>query len=340
MGTSNWGGTRLHTEVRRQDAGLVRVARDERVGVPAGASAQEMEPGLEASTHRRFQPRLERPGRRIDAINRETARPRASGDPVTGGGWRGWIPACAGMSGGGWMETHNRSSPRKRGPRLLQTQAGRTRHILVPAFAGTSGEKTNRFSLNESCFNAEASAELALLHAVPPGTDPRRELIIAFHHLHRPAIALGAEIEAQLARGGLVLRREPGAIVPPQARALLALAGLPGVGVDRARAPAVFDHESGRRPGVERGDEIAGMAAERRRHAALAERDVVALAEVIEAEHLHHDVMDRARASADERDTVMARVGVQEIGLERMGIEIAETKAEEVAVERHQPVDD
>src|SRR5215203_7453011 len=101
----------------------------------------------------------------------------------------------------------------------------------------------------------------------------------------------------------------------PHAGALLALVGLPGFGVDRARAPAVFHHEARRRPRIERGDEIAGMAAERRRHAAFrAERDVVALAYVVETEHFHHDVMNRALASMDKGEAVMARIDVQEIG--------------------------
>src|SRR5262249_51981839 len=85
---------------------------------------------------------------------------------------------------------------------------------------------------------------LTLPHAVPPRTDPSHHVVVAVHHLHRLAHALLGIGEPQLARRGLVFRREPFAVVPPHARAFLALERLPGSGIDRARAPAILHHEA------------------------------------------------------------------------------------------------
>src|SRR4029077_21283554 len=104
------------------------------------------------------------------------------------------------------------------------------------------------------------------------------------------AETVGGVLQPQRAGLGIVFLGQPGAVVAPHARAFLALRRLPGGDVDRARAPAVFDHEGGRRPAVERRDEIAGVAAERDADTAfLAERQIVALADVVEAVKLHHD---------------------------------------------------
>src|SRR5689334_2884510 len=86
-------------------------------------------------------------------------------------------------------------------------------------------------------------------------------------------------------RFGVIRRRQPAPVVPPQARAFFALIGLPVLDVDRARAPAVFDHESRGRPRVKRCDEVTGVPAERYRNTAfVGERQIVALADVIETE--------------------------------------------------------
>src|SRR5208282_1415248 len=157
-----------------------------------------------------------------------------------------------------------------------------------------------------------STRNLPRFDGIPPGTDAGHDLVIAFDHLHRPAIAVRRVLEPLRTGLGAVLLRQPGAIVAPHARAFLALACLPGVDIDRARAPAVLDHEGGRRPSVERGDEIAGMPSQRDRDAALfTERKIVTLADIVEAENLHHDVMDRVPAGLDESEAVMARVEVQ-----------------------------
>src|SRR5262245_13126402 len=97
---------------------------------------------------------------------------------------------------------------------------------------------------------AEPSARLASLHgSVPPGTDAGLQLVISFDDLHRyPRPGLSG-LDAHGARLGAAFRREPCAIVPPQARAFGALVRRPGGGIDAAAAPAVFDQEIRRAPG-------------------------------------------------------------------------------------------
>src|SRR5215468_4351624 len=110
---------------------------------------------------------------------------------------------------------------------------------------------------------------LLLLHVVEPGADARHHLVVSRQHLDRaaqPALGIG---EPHGARFGALFGREPGAVVAPDAGALLALGGLPIAGVDVAGAPAILGHEPGRVPGVERGDEIAAMAPQRHGEAAL-----------------------------------------------------------------------
>src|SRR5439155_15310995 len=124
-------------------------------------------------------------------------------------------------------------------------------------------------SIRATCRFEKNSAHGLRLDAIPPRTDAGRELMIAFHHLHRPAESLFRKLEAQLPSIRALLGREPGALVPPHARPLFAFRRLPGRGVDHAPAPPVLDHESGRRPAVERGQEVTGMAPERDRQAPL-----------------------------------------------------------------------
>src|SRR5262252_9172943 len=103
----------------------------------------------------------------------------------------------------------------------------------------------------------------ALLHAVPPGADAGHAIVVALDHLHRLTLAVLGGLDAEEARLLFLLRGHPAPLVAPQARAELALERLPGVVVDHLPAPAVLDEEARRIPGVERGDIIAGMAAQR-----------------------------------------------------------------------------
>src|SRR5262249_171539 len=137
--------------------------------------------------------------------------------------------------------------------------------------------------------SARASRFAFLLHAVPPGADAGIELVIAFDDLHGlPQPDLRA-LDAKLARLRELLGGEPLAVMTPEARPKRPLERLPRVVVDRLAAPAVFEHEAGRIPPVERGHVVAGMAAERDRDALLVtECEVVALADVVEAEQLDH----------------------------------------------------
>src|SRR5215216_1420497 len=119
------------------------------------------------------------------------------------------------------------------------------------------------------------------LDAVPPRTGAGRELVVAVHDLDRPAIALLGELQAQLARARALLGGKPCAFVSPHAGAFFSLERLPGCGIDAATAPSVLDHEIRRRPGIERGQEIAGMAAKRGRQAAFFRHgQIVTLADV------------------------------------------------------------
>src|SRR5580704_6565459 len=104
----------------------------------------------------------------------------------------------------------------------------------------------------------------------------------------------------------------------PETRSLLALGGLPCLKVDLAGTPAIFDHESRRIPGVERGDEVPAMPAERDGEAAvLGAGEIIALTDVVETEQLHHHVMDRVLARRRKGDAVMTRVDMEEVNLVR-----------------------
>src|SRR5580704_3929722 len=110
-----------------------------------------------------------------------------------------------------------------------------------------------------------SGALLPALDAVEPGTDAGHQVVVAVDHLHGPAQAVARVGEPHRARLLAQLGREPGAVVAPQARPLLALARLPVRHIDAARAPAVLDHEGGWRPGIERRDPVAAMTPERDR---------------------------------------------------------------------------
>src|SRR5215210_3076681 len=103
----------------------------------------------------------------------------------------------------------------------------------------------------------------------------------------------------------------------PQTRAFGALMRRPIVRIDAAPAPAVFEQEFRRRPGIERGHVIVDMAAERGAdHFRLALREIVSLSDIVEITQLHHQVMDAGLAGVEKRQTVMACIEVEEIGRE------------------------
>src|SRR5207302_8875554 len=68
--------------------------------------------------------------------------------------------------------------------------------------------------------------------------------------------------DADLARFDAALGRHPHAVVTPDARAEGHLLRLPVVGIDDAAAPAVLDHEAGRRVGIERGHLVVDVRSE------------------------------------------------------------------------------
>ena len=110
---------------------------------------------------------------------------------------------------------------------------------------------------------------------------------------------------------------------------------LPIVDVDHAPAPAILDHESGRRVRVERSDLVVDVAAQRDPDSVFfAEGQIVALPHVVEAVELHHQMVGGAAAGLDEGNRVMARIGVEEIRLERPHHIVGQTEPEHVAIER------
>src|SRR5258708_13350856 len=82
------------------------------------------------------------------------------------------------------------------------------------------------------------------------------------------------------------------------------------------------------------------MAAERDRDASLlGAREIVALADIVEAEQLDHHVMGGVLPGLDEGEAMVPLVDVHEIAAERAQPIIAEPEAEQLAVERHDPID-
>ena len=61
--------------------------------------------------------------------------------------------------------------------------------------------------------------------------------------------------------------------------------------------------------------------------------DVVGLADVVEIEELHHDVMDAAAARLDHGEAVVARIDVEEVRLEGLQDVVAQAEAQHVLVE-------
>ena len=115
---------------------------------------------------------------------------------------------------------------------------------------------------------------------------------------------------------------------------------LPCRGIDLAAAPAAFDHEGRRRLGVERGHEIVGVPAERDADAIfLRQCDVVALADIVERKQLHHQMMHAVPAGLDQREAVMPRVDMEEVGAKRLFDVVGKSEAEHVDIERHHGFD-
>src|SRR5262249_22497759 len=152
----------------------------------------------------------------------------------------------------------------------------------------------------------------------------------------RLALAVLGRLDAEEPRFFFLLRRHPAALVAPEAWAELPLERLPGVVVDQLSAPAVLDQEARWIPGVERGDVVAGVAAQPDADAlGIAEREVVALADIVEAVEFHHHVVDHVDSAFDEGDAVVARIDVEEVGRERPRPVIAELELEHLLIELH-----
>src|SRR5262249_10279157 len=120
----------------------------------------------------------------------------------------------------------------------------------------------------------------------------------------------------------------------PQAWTLGTLFRDPGFRIDRLSAPAVFDHEGGRRPRVERRHVVAAVASEGHREPAFfAEREVEPLADIVERIKLDHHVMDLGLPGLYEGKAVVTCIDVQEARGERLRVIIAQAEAEYGLVE-------
>ena len=82
------------------------------------------------------------------------------------------------------------------------------------------------------------------------------------------------------------------------------------------------------------------MTAERGADASLlAERKIIALPDIVEAEKLHHQVMGGVAPGFNERNRVMAGIGVEEIGVEGPQHVVGQLKPEHVTIERQRVID-
>src|SRR5262245_29977068 len=68
-------------------------------------------------------------------------------------------------------------------------------------------------------------------------------------------------------------------------------------------------------------------------------RQVEALTNVIETVEFGHEMMDVISTGLDQRQAVVARVDMEEKGLERLDHPIAEPKAQQIAIEGQQGID-
>src|SRR5262245_58779431 len=88
---------------------------------------------------------------------------------------------------------------------------------------------------------------LAAQDAIPPRTDAGHGLVVALDHVDRLAQPACRGRDTDRAGLGALFWGHPETVVAPHARAPGNLLRLPIVDVDHAPAPAVLDHESGRR---------------------------------------------------------------------------------------------
>src|SRR5215213_1838376 len=85
---------------------------------------------------------------------------------------------------------------------------------------------------------------------VPPRAGAWHEPVVAFDNLYRNSHAVFGELCAHGASLGALVFRQPSAFVAPQAGASGVFLRAPVVWIDDAAAPAILDHEAGRRPRI------------------------------------------------------------------------------------------
>src|SRR5262245_13528561 len=171
---------------------------------------------------------------------------------------------------------------------------------------------------------------------IPPRAHALQALKVAVHHLKRCAQHLLLCTRPQVG-GRRVLTAESAkqSVMPPETCDARQLLRLPGGVVDVAPTPAILDKKIRRRVHIERCHEIIIVAAERRDDLlAVHERQVVALADVVERIQFDHQVMHSIYRCLNECKAMMARINVQKIGAHRSPCVVADAEAKQVTVER------
>src|ERR1700758_268620 len=100
-----------------------------------------------------------------------------------------------------------------------------------------------------------------------------------------------------------------------------------------AAAPAVLDEKPRRRLRIEGGHPVVGVPPERVRHAPVLElREIIPLADIIQAAHLHHEMMQALLPGADDGEAVVPAIDVEEVKLVWLQCVVADAEPEQVAV--------
>src|SRR5271165_223189 len=96
----------------------------------------------------------------------------------------------------------------------------------------------------------------------------------------------------------------------------MGLMRLPGCRVYDAATPSVLDEKPRRRVRIEGCHVIVRMPPERVRDASVLElREIIALADIIEAAHLHHEMVQALFAGADHGEAVVPAIDLEEVSL-------------------------
>ena len=123
--------------------------------------------------------------------------------------------------------------------------------------------------------------------------------------------------------------------MPPETSNARQFLRLPGGVIDVAAAPPILDKKIRRRAHVERCHEIIVMAAERRDNLLAAHQgQIISLSDIVERIEFHHQVVHAIHRRLDQGNAVVARIDMQETGVDRGARVVADAEAKQVTVER------